>query len=173
MKKIIQLVLESLRNLDMDAAKKLYDNSGRAGFYPPESLTENIMYIFPDGRVLAGDTIYHEVEASDGSMVIDEDRQTYHHHLYAAVPSGNYTHHDLHPMQDDLLNDIYNLVVVVPMDEEGTIFIPEATVPTFAQMEMIERLKLEGYDVKDFTPYKLFSVSLSEYEEYIKSLGLI
>ena len=139
--------LESLKDLDMNRANRLYNEMVNSGMFEEyNTVNDNIMYVFPDGRMLGSRPYYEERTG-------DKMRGTFHIHLYKASsdksirPLGRE-----HPALDTELGKYYNLVVVSPMDDmnlgtsAGYILLNENVELTDAQQLRVEELFEYGYE---------------------------
>lgn len=141
-----KLALESLKDLDINRANRLYNELVESGIFEEyNEVNENIMYVFPDGRML-GSRPYEEEHTGD------KMRSAFHIHLYrhssdkTLRPGGKE-----HPALDPELGKYYNLVVVSPMDDmnfygtAGFILLNENVELTEAQQSRVEELYRFGY----------------------------
>jgi hypothetical protein len=129
------LILESLANLDRPAVKQLFANAAHSGIFVPEQEpTDNILFIFPDGNMLAYNELNGTMHQEIYDVLTDDKRLT-----------GKDIHH---PALDPILAEYYNLVVVIPGDELGVIVVPTGVEPTSEQNVMIDELESKfGYEL--------------------------
>jgi hypothetical protein len=178
MNRKINIVTETLKDLNMDKVNQLYDKLIATYFVPKETVDWNIMYLFPDGRMLGSkvepaktkrgrgtrtsyhtaiyQTDYYDVEDAPLEKFIERTFEK-KNRLEADPSLDNFEKDDRHPASNPILAKYYNLIIVVPLDEDGGIIIPDGVEPTEEQTNRIEELLAFGYKMLSKKNWRLHS----------------
>lgn len=140
--KLYLAILETLKDLDTHETDRLYQSMIDKADFEEATIDDDFpMFIFPDGRILGS---FGYGDEDEGVA-----RALYHNNIYDAE-SKYFKGTSNHPMLDIQIATYHNLIIVVPMDEEGAIIIPDNVEPTTQQLQLIKAFKNKGYTIENW-----------------------
>jgi len=148
-------IIESLKNLDIDAANNLFSSlthSEQYAFEEKATPDASAMFIFPDGRILGATDSAMQDNYGLGRDIFHQeiyDRGVFSYGIDITKRKSN-GHYDQHPVMDKELAEIYNLIVVAEFHTDGVVVVPSRVEPTPQQIERLKDFHKAGFKIEGY-----------------------
>ena len=171
------IILETLKDLQMDKANKLFDDMIASGsFVERQEIDHTVMFLFPDGRLLGSRDFDKNktVKLSEKVSAYLGVRPAYHSELTHHLPEEmkKKAHKDkwgIHPLSNDRVGKYYNIIIVAQGHISNQVLVPYLVEPTEAQKKRLEEFKSLGFNV-EYAKQSYAGANYSPIEEALSAI---
>lgn len=151
-----KIMLETIKDLQMDKAKELFDSMIASGsFVERKEIDHTVMFIFPDGRLLGSQDFDPKMSTKLGNNVSAYlgIRPAYHSEMTRYLPEEmkKKAHKDkwgIHPLSNDRIGKYYNIIIVAQGHISNQVLVPYLVEPTPQQLSRLQEFKSKGFNVE-------------------------